>query len=267
VFSLPGLLASQVPDELIRSLAIGGSGAGETKSENGSGESSARTERGSVTSDYRHAAGATIGDESGADDDLVAALLSAGSDFDRATDNDLFPGFDLGTGLLTRSSPKADIQPHRGSRLGSVATLVSGEAGDEAVTAPDGGGDEELPLRDLLIDPIRKSAASRAEVKPAQGTVPSEPSAACEPVRQRAKLGAATAFVWGILLLGATLGDRRPAIGNRMPACRRRLSPTGSRTIADWPPAEGRQPTAEVSRRLRPSIYSPLTRNFTVTGK
>src|SRR5262249_22784238 len=157
-----------------------------TKSENGSGDSSARAERGSVASDFRHAAGATIGDESGADDDLVAALLSAGSEFDRATDNDLFPGFDIGTGLLTRSSTKADMQPHRGSRLGSVATLVSGEAGDEAVIAPDGGGDDELQLRDLLIDPIRKPAVSRADIRPAEARAPSEPSAACEPARQRA---------------------------------------------------------------------------------
>jgi hypothetical protein len=223
-FGLSSSLADQSSDELIRRLAIGrsGGGGGPTSGETGQAESIVKSEQSFLAMDLRRGGGAGM-DESGADDDLVAALLASLGDFDQGMDSELLSGFDIATSLLTGVRPKADILPQKGSRLASVATLVSGEASDEAMAQQGSGSDDELPLQDLLIDPVRKSLPSApAESTPGSGAV-GEQGAAGDPARWQVDVAEAYRPSWAPLFLGFTAVATGLAVTYRRKARRRRI--------------------------------------------
>jgi hypothetical protein len=150
-----GLPTAKAVDDIFRSLALGIGGT--TSGESASAESTSRFDR-SFLAGSLHGAGDLSMVESGADDDLVAALLSAASALDGSSDNDVLSGFSIGSRLLTgyQPQPKADILTQKGSRAASVATLTSDDAGELSTARTDGGGDDDLPLEHFLIDPVRR---------------------------------------------------------------------------------------------------------------
>jgi hypothetical protein len=169
VFAHPGFIANLASDAGFERLPL--SGAGGQVTENAWLEASTEIGKGSLTVDLRHTGGSAGLDESGADDDLVAALLAASSDFGPISDSDFLSGAAIGTSLLTGFRPKADIIPRKGSHLASVATLLSGDIGAEALVQTSAVDEGIMPLRQLLINPVggNGTTASQATSTPAMG--------------------------------------------------------------------------------------------------
>src|SRR5262249_8807474 len=157
-FAHPIAVGDRASDAQVWRLTL--SGAGGATVEYSSPEGPAENGKGSFTIDLRHGAGSSGMDESGADDDLVAALLAAASDFGPIQDSQFLSGSAIATSLLTGIPPKADILPRKGSRLASVATLLLGEVSEETMAQPTATNDNVLPLRELLINPVRGKALS-----------------------------------------------------------------------------------------------------------
>jgi hypothetical protein len=152
--------AVQAADDLFRILTLGRLG-GDASGDSASAESAGRFDRSSLITSSLHGADDLSVVESGADDDLVAALLSAAGALDGSMDNDVLSGFDLASRLLTGYQPKADILAQKGSRAASVATLTSGDAGEFSTARTEGGADDDLPLEHFLIDPVRRERPPR----------------------------------------------------------------------------------------------------------
>lgn len=215
VFAHPGVVANRNNEDLFERLAL--SGAGGPLAEIVVPEAPAESGKPSFTLDLRHGAGSASMEESGADDDLVAALLAAASDFGPIRDSELLSNSDIGVSLLTRIRPKADILPPKGSRLASVATLLLGEGGEDTVAQPNTSNLDELPLHELLINPVRGKASSPASATATQDAGANQPekvgaSKAAQPPLSKLVIGSS-------LFLGATINIAIP------PTRRRRSGP------------------------------------------
>jgi len=89
------------------------------------------------------------------DDELVQAFFSRSHDLDLLFEKDILTGSDIAGALLTGGKPRADLLPQKGSQVAPVATLLSREGDDLAVSATS-GDEEKGVLTELLISPIRK---------------------------------------------------------------------------------------------------------------
>jgi hypothetical protein len=215
VFARLGFVFDRAADTQFGRLIL--SGAGGVTVENASTEAPAENGKASFTLDLRQSAGSAGMDESGADDDLVAALLAASGDFGPIRDSEFLSGSVIATSLLTGIHPKADILPPKGSRLASVATLLLGDVGEESLAKPNASKEDDLPLHELLINPVRGKTAF-----PTNETLTQDPRA-----NKPDKLGASKpaksplskVVVGSSLFLGATINITIP------PTKRRRAGP------------------------------------------
>jgi hypothetical protein len=230
IFTQSFQFGDSLPDATIRSLALGRV-SGSTTVETGFWESLSKSELGVFTTDFRHGAAAGGMEESGADDDLLAAFLAASSELERLMDSEPLSGSDIAVALLIGLRPRADILPQKGPRLASVATLLPGDAGEEALAQAHAGAEENLSLADFLINPVRRIPPPRPNTaipqqKDAGETGRKRSDAGADafliPARQREALeewkdgrrrtswlSAVTGLASCSLLLGTTIGAER----------------------------------------------------------
>jgi hypothetical protein len=90
------------------------------------------------------------------DDELVDVILSRPHDLELLFEKDVLTGSDIAGALLTGGKPRADLLPQKGSHVAPVATLLSGE-GDDLAVSPTATDEEKAVLMELLINPMRKS--------------------------------------------------------------------------------------------------------------